>query len=176
MTTIAFIGFRGSGKTTLGKWLADERGIAFVDTDEVVLAYLGHETVTRAWEAVGEKGWREAEMHLIPELLKKGGVVSLGGGAPMIPLVAKAVARCEVVFNLTASDAVTSERLGSADDRPTLSAGNREARLSRLPDYALLGTCGIDTSSDIDACKLRILDFLEHGHQLPGGTYILPPD
>ncbi len=176
MTTIAFIGFRGSGKTTLGRWLAGERKVPFVDTDDVVLAHLGHETVLGAWEAVGEKGWREAEMHLIPGLLKNGGVVSLGGGAPMLPLVAKEVAQCEVVFNLTASEAATCERLGSVDDRPALTEDNREARLSRLPDYAMLGTCGVDTSGDIDDCKLRILDFLENGHQNPGGTYILPPE
>lgn len=174
MTTIAFIGFRGSGKTTLGKWLASERGVPFVDTDEEVLTSLGYETVRAAWDAVGEKGWREGEMHVIPDLLKNGGVVSLGGGAPTLPLVAKAIARCEVVFNLTASETVTNERLGTADDRPELLVGNREARLSRLPDYAILGTCGIDTSGDINECKQRILDFLKHGHQHPGGTYILP--
>ncbi len=172
MSTIAFIGYRGSGKSTLGKWLAEELGVPFVDTDDEVLTHLGYKTVTEAWEHVGEKGWREAELKLIPELLEQNVVVSLGGGAPMVPMVAKAVATCGVVFNLTTSEEVTAERLAVDGDRPVLFSEDLKMRLQRLPAYAMLGTCGIDTSGDIDKCKQRILDFLAHGHQFPPGKYV----
>ncbi len=167
MTTIAFIGFRGSGKTTLGRWLAKELGVPFVDTDEEVLKHLGFKTVSEAWEHVGETGWREAEFHVVPPLLEGEVVISLGGGAPMITAVKKALGATEVVFNLTASEDITSTRLASGSDRPELSAGNREARLERLPTYAMFGTCGIDTSYDLESTKSQILNFLNHGHQIP---------
>ena len=48
MSTFVFIGFRGSGKSTLGKWLADELDLPFVDTDEKVLGFLGFQTVMEA--------------------------------------------------------------------------------------------------------------------------------
>ena len=50
MSTIALIGYRGTGKSTLGKWLAEELGVVFVDTDEKVLEYLGLGSVMEAWD------------------------------------------------------------------------------------------------------------------------------
>ena len=167
MTTIAFIGFRGSGKSTLGRWLSQELGLPFIDTDDSVLSSLGYATVVEAWKHVGEKGWRDAELRLIPELLEQEAVVSIGGGAPMLPSVTAAIAGCDVVFNLTASKEVTAQRLSEGDDRPDLSADDEEMRLNRLPTYGTLGTCGIETSGPVDICKQHILDFLAHGHQFP---------
>jgi shikimate kinase len=167
MNTIAFIGFRGSGKTTLGKWLSEKLDLPFVDTDEKILSHLGYESVKEAWDEIGEEGWREAELRLIPDLLEQGGVVSLGGGAPMIPLVSKALANCSVVFNLTASEEDTLNRIEKGTDRPTLSEVDAEVRAQRLPAYAMIATCPVDTSGEISDCKDKILDFLANGHQLP---------
>jgi|TARA_B100001964_G_C14007319_1_gene497743 shikimate kinase len=166
MSTIAFIGFRGSGKSILGRWLANELDVPFIDTDDEVLTVLGYASVSEAWERIGERGWREAEMRVIPDLLEQEAVVSLGGGAPLLPNVAKAVAVCDVVFNLTASEKVTADRIASGSDRPALSADDTEMRLRRLPAYADLATCGIDTSGNIDLTKKCILDFLEGGRQI----------
>ena len=171
MSTIAFIGYRGSGKSTLGKWLAEELGLVFIDADDRVLALLGFDSVTQAWDQVGEKGWREAELHVIPALFQLEAVVALGGGAPMIPGVAKAIAGCKHVINLNSNAAVTQERIASGEDRPALAEGDAETRLDRLPTYAMLGTIGIDTSGDIGRCKEQILEYLEHGHRLPGSSY-----
>ncbi|MDP7005231.1 MAG: shikimate kinase [Phycisphaerales bacterium] len=163
MLTIAFIGFRGSGKSTLGKWLAEELGVQFVDTDDEILKHLECESVTQAWEKVGEKGWREAELLLIPELLNRNGVIALGGGAPMIPAVSKALSGVPVVFNLTADTESTQSRISEGSDRPKLSEGDLDIRLKRLGTYAMLGTFGIDTSGDISESKSKILHFLNHG-------------
>jgi shikimate kinase len=173
MSTIAFIGFRCSGKSTLGRWLSEELDVPFIDSDCEVLAFLGYSSVEDAWSVVGEEGWREAEMHVIPELFERDIVVSLGGGAPMIPLVAKAIATCEVVFNLTAREEVTSLRITAGNDRPALCCDDKEMRLNRLPTYAMLGTCGIDTSGDVESCKERILDFVANGHPNPPGGHVV---
>jgi len=167
MSTIAFIGFRGSGKSTLGRWLSEELEVPFVDSDERILAHLHHESVAEAWEQVDEDGWREAELHVIPPLLEQAGVVSLGGGAPTIPQIKHALGSVEVVFNLTANEGVTMERIEAGSDRPELSESDVQSRLNRLPLYAMLGTCGVDTSGDIEDSKAIILNFLKHGHQVP---------
>ncbi len=167
MATIVFIGFRGSGKTTLGRWLAEECNLPFVDTDEFVCKHLGFDSVTSAWDDVGEGGWREAELHVIPSLLEQDAVISLGGGAPMLEGIQHRLGSVTIVFNLTADEDVTLERIESGGDRPEMSQSDAQIRLERLPMYAMLGTCGINTSGDIEVCKAKILDFLEHGHRIP---------
>ena len=167
MSTIVFIGFRGSGKSTLGRWLADEFELPFIDTDMCVMEHLGFDSVTRAWEEVGEVGWREAELHVIPPLLEQDAVISLGGGAPMIPEIKHALGSVTVVFNLTANEIVTKQRIEAGSDRPELSESNTQTRLERLPVYAMLGTCGIDTSDDIEISKATILNYLKNGHEVP---------
>lgn len=167
MTTIVFIGFRGSGKSTLGRWLSNELELPFFDTDVRVMEHLGFDSVTRAWDEVGESRWREAELQVIPPLLEQEGVISLGGGAPMIPEIKHALGSVTVVFNLTANEFVTKQRIEAGSDRPALSESNTQTRLERLPVYAMLGTCGIDTSGDIEDSQATILKFLKSGHQVP---------
>jgi len=162
MSTIVLIGFRGSGKTTLGRWLADERGIAFLDTDQEVLKHLNYTSVRDAWDAVGEAGWREAEAEVIPPLLSKDAVIALGGGAPFVEVVKKAVMQARVVLNLTASPDATACRINSDDDRPPLSSAGLDIRMDRLQGYAELGTYGIDTSGNIEEAKSSILKFLNN--------------
>jgi len=162
MSTIVLIGFRGSGKTTLGRWLADERGIAFLDTDQEVLKHLNYTSVRDAWDAVGEAGWREAEAEVIPPLLSKDAVIALGGGAPFVKEIKKALMHVRVVLNLTANPDVTARRISSDDDRPPLSSADLDIRLDRLQGYAELGTYGIDTSGDIEETKSAILNYLNN--------------
>lgn len=164
MSTIVFIGFRASGKSLLGSWLAEELRMPFVDTDDVVLAHLGFDSVDNAWEQVGEEGWREAELLVIPPLFEQQSVIALGGGAPMIQAIQKAMGSVDTVFNLTANEKMTVLRMEAGEDRPALSNPDLDVRLERLPTYAMLGTCGIETSGDIDDIKAKILDHLNHGH------------
>jgi shikimate kinase len=162
MSTIVLIGFRGSGKTTLGHWLADERGVAFIDTDHEVLKHLKCTGVRDAWEAVGEAGWREAEGKIIPPLLTKDAVIALGGGAPFVKKVKAAVMQARIVLNLTASPEATAGRINADDDRPPLPSADLETRLQRLQGYAELETHGIDTSGDIEETKTAIRQYLSN--------------
>lgn len=162
MSTIALIGFRGSGKTTLGRWLAEERNMPFMDTDDEVLAFLQYPSVSEAWKAIGESSWRDAEAEVIPPLLSKEAVIALGGGAPFVEEVRKALMHVDLVFNLTANSESTSSRIEMGADRPPLSSGDLDIRLERLQGYAQLGTHGIDTSGDIEETKAAILDYLNN--------------
>ncbi len=78
--TIALIGYRGSGKTTIGKMLAERRMTTFVDLDSVVSASLGT-TITNYFSTHGEAAFRDQESESLAAVLTKPpGVLATGGG------------------------------------------------------------------------------------------------
>ena len=76
------IGYRGSGKSTVGKLLAQELGWQFVDTDERIVRTAGT-TIAEIFEAEGEVGFRDREEQAVAEVSQESSahVVALGGGA-----------------------------------------------------------------------------------------------
>src|SRR5688572_4238257 len=80
MSTI-LIGYRGSGKTTIGRRLADKLWQKFVDTDEMIVAKAGM-PVADIFEQQGVDRFRELEAEVIKEACKlQEHVIALGGGA-----------------------------------------------------------------------------------------------
>lgn len=77
--SIVLIGPMGSGKTTLGKRLATELKVEFVDTDKIVARH--HGAITRIFETKGEAHFRDLETKALAKALKNNGVVATGGGA-----------------------------------------------------------------------------------------------
>lgn len=81
---IILFGYRGCGKTTIGKMLAGQLWKTFVDTDVLVCRSFGGLSVKEIWEKQGEKAFREAEVRVTKEVLEKDEqVVALGGGTVM---------------------------------------------------------------------------------------------
>ena len=80
MSTI-LLGYRGCGKTTIGKRLADRLWQKFIDTDELVVAAAG-KTIREIFEQDGEARFRELESEAIQRALAMNDhVIALGGGA-----------------------------------------------------------------------------------------------
>ena len=78
---LILIGFRGTGKTTIGKMLAQRLGKEFVDADEYLEQKEG-KTIKDIFAEGGEKLFREIETHVIAELCRLDDrVVATGGGA-----------------------------------------------------------------------------------------------
>ncbi len=91
-TNIILIGYRGSGKTTIGKLLADQLWKKFVDVDDETRKRLGGRTIAAIWQELGEPAWREEEVKVTAELCaKKGMIIGLGGGTLMQPGAKQAV-------------------------------------------------------------------------------------
>jgi len=79
---IFLIGFMGSGKTTIGRRLAQMTGFDFVDTDLFIETQQGM-TVAEIFASQGESAFRELERNILIDLLKRDySVVSTGGGMP----------------------------------------------------------------------------------------------
>jgi shikimate kinase len=137
--TILLIGLRGSGKSTLGRMLADRLGIGFEDLDALTLRAMGFDTVAGAWEAAGEGAFRAVEVAALAGAIGRaattGGVIALGGGTPM-SLGAEAVIRDAgaMVVYLRGEPAILRARLsdGPGDDRPSLTGADPLAEIDRV--------------------------------------------
>jgi shikimate kinase len=79
--SIVLIGYRGSGKTTIGRRLADRLWWPFVDTDDLVVMAAG-KSIADIFEQHGEKRFRDLESEAVKEVAKlQEHVIALGGGA-----------------------------------------------------------------------------------------------
>ena len=77
---VALVGFMAAGKTSIGKHLARELGVAFIDTDDLLVAR--HGPISDLFARSGEVGFRAAEYEAVLEALAAPpGVIALGGGA-----------------------------------------------------------------------------------------------
>lgn len=78
------MGFMGAGKTTLGKALAKDLGISFIDLDQYIeCRYM--KSVSQIFATKGEQGFREIESRMLCEVGDFDDViVSCGGSTPLI--------------------------------------------------------------------------------------------
>jgi len=80
--SIVLIGYRGSGKSTIGKRLADQLWQSFVDTDELIVRKAEGRTIKEIFETEGEPRFRDLESEVVREVgLLQEHVIALGGGA-----------------------------------------------------------------------------------------------
>ncbi|MGZ5336626.1 MAG: bifunctional shikimate kinase/3-dehydroquinate synthase [Solirubrobacterales bacterium] len=77
---IVFTGFMAAGKTSAARAAAERLGVEALDADELIEAGLG-EPIAAFFEREGEAEFRRREEELVLELLGRGGVIALGGGA-----------------------------------------------------------------------------------------------
>lgn len=85
--SIYLIGMMGSGKSTLGKMLANTLKYAFFDTDQVIELAHSKQPVSEIFKEHGEEYFRKCETQILKELAPyKKLVVSTGGGAVTNPM------------------------------------------------------------------------------------------
>lgn len=78
---IVLVGMPGSGKSTIGKILARDLGMSFVDSDEEIVKKTG-KTIPQIFGEIGEIGFRKIESEVISEIAKLSHtVIATGGGA-----------------------------------------------------------------------------------------------
>ena len=82
MQKIFLIGYMGSGKTSVGKCLAQKIGLQFIDLD-FFIENRYRKTINEIFEEKGEPGFRELEHRSLLEIVNfENTVISTGGGAP----------------------------------------------------------------------------------------------
>lgn len=121
MTRIFLIGYMGAGKTTLGKALAKELNLPFIDLDWRIEGRF-HKTVGEVFTERGEEGFRELERQMLHEVAEiEDVIISTGGGTPcFFDNMDFMCSQGETVF-LDASHEVLFRRLKAAkQSRPLL--------------------------------------------------------
>lgn len=82
MTRILLIGFMAAGKTTLGKALARDLGLQFIDLDHYIESRY-HCTISQLFAERGEEAFRQIERNMLHEVAEfENVVISTGGGTP----------------------------------------------------------------------------------------------
>lgn len=113
------IGYKSSGKSTMGRKLANRMGLEFIDLDRVIEKREG-KTVPELYTELGDEGFRIKEWKALKEVVKTDNVVvALGGGAPChcdnMNLIEK---YGEVIYLRLDSDTLVSRLKSATTDRP----------------------------------------------------------
>ncbi|WP_020469095.1 shikimate kinase [Zavarzinella formosa] len=162
---IILIGYRASGKTTVGRKLAERLGRPFMDADEYLEAQAGR-TIREIFATEGEPGFRDRESAVLRELTGRGPMVLATGGGVVLReenrdriraagFVAWLTADADTLWDRLQTDPVTRER------RPNLAGGGLEEVTKMLtvrePLYRALANLEINVaelSPDVAADRI----------------------
>lgn len=146
---ITLTGFMGSGKTTVGKVLADFLGCPFMDLDDLVVKKAG-KSIPDIFAQDGEPAFRELEAQVLRKTVAKyaesAAVLALGGGAVLAPASAALLREKTVCIYLRATlDTLLARLAGETAGRPLADATLADRLASREPIYEETAHVIIDT-------------------------------
>ena len=138
-THLSLIGFMGSGKSTVGKKLAERLGRPFVDTDEEVEKMLGM-PVREVFDKLGEAAFREAEQDALSDTLRPNDpiVLATGGGTPCAEGAMEWMRRRSLVVALQPPLDVLLERLKQGQEHRPLIHDKHGQDLKRTVERMML--------------------------------------
>ena len=132
---IVLIGPPGAGKSSIGKALAKELNLNFIDSDSEI-EKISHKKISEIFVEDGEPAFRLLEVDVVRKVLADfDGVISLGGGAPINKEIQEVLGDADypVVF-IDVSIAQAATRIGFNKDRPLLLVNPRQQWISLMND------------------------------------------
>ena len=141
----------GSGKSTVGKYLAKELGISLIDTDRIIEEREGR-SISEIFLTDGEEGFRAIEKKVVLESLDvDDSIVALGGGSVLDSDVQARLTQCPEVIFLDVSISNAAPRVGFNKERPLLMGNPRQQWLQlmekRRSIYEALATRTVSTDN-----------------------------
>lgn len=132
---VSLVGLPGVGKSTVGRRLAKQLGLRFIDCDSVLERRIG-EPIASFFERFGEAAFRDAEQELLREIVEgsasEGAVIATGGGAVLREANRRLLRDRTTCVWLDARPEALLERLGRNNRRPLLRVADPRARLMEL--------------------------------------------
>ncbi len=167
MGNIILIGFMGVGKSEIGRMLASELTMNFLDTDLLIEKMEG-KTVSEIFKEKGEGYFRDLEEGVVKALQDYDNfVISTGGGMVLRPSNVEGLKKLGPLILLTSEPDVIAERLKSVEDRPLLEVPDKEAEIRKIldvrnPIYHSVADFEIDTSRvTINEAVERIIGYVQ---------------
>ena len=132
IVNLALIGFMGTGKTSVGRLVAEQLHFDYLDTDEMIQAGTGR-TITDIFKTEGEPAFRALEEKTVAELAgHTKTVIATGGGLPTNPKNLDGLKTHALVVCLWASPEKIWERVRNQSHRPLLHDPNPQAKIREL--------------------------------------------
>ena len=161
MERYVLIGLRGSGKTAIGRRMAEKLRIPLYDTDALIEAR-AKQSIPEIFSGFGEEVFRHMEREVIASLPDGAAVIATGGGAVMDPQNIQRLRRKAHIILLTADEETLHSRI-QGSGRPALTTLSdldeiRHLAGVRMPVYRGLADLCIDTGSlRADEAAARII-------------------
>ena len=167
-TSIALIGFMGTGKTVVGNMLAQEMGKQFVELDTLIENKVGM-SIPEIFRRDGEVRFRELEIDAVREVSpRKNVVIACGGGVVLNTINVERLRKENVIICLTASPSVILKRTAQdGHGRPLLNVADRLQEIKKLldlrhPFYTRAADIIVNTSRlKVDGVVAKILGKLK---------------
>ncbi|MCC5865762.1 MAG: shikimate kinase [Wenzhouxiangella sp.] len=132
MNRLFLIGPMGSGKTTVGRHLAERLGLSFLDLDQEIERRCGVD-VSVIFEIEGEAGFRQRESAALDDVSRRDGILlATGGGSILSEANRRMLRERGLVVWLKTSVEQQIRRLASDQRRPLLQTPDRRQRLEGL--------------------------------------------
>jgi shikimate kinase len=165
---IILCGFMATGKSSVGRLLAERAHYQYLDMDDLIENEAGM-TIPQIFSSRGEAAFRALESRMVERIATRTGcVVATGGGAIVNPQNLKNLKSCGVVISLTADIQTILRRVGEGDTRPMLQVENRLERIRQLmeqrePFYAqadiILDTSALNIDQVVDRLVEQLREF-----------------
>ena len=164
---VVLIGYRGTGKSTVGKLVAERLGRVLVSTD-VEIVKLAVQNIPEIVEQHGWEYFRDLETKICQDLAGRDGVViDTGGGAILRSQNVEGLKRTGKLFWLTAPVETIAKRIGADTQRPSLTGTKsfleeiQDVLRERTPKYQaaadyIIETCGKSAAQVADEILARL--------------------
>lgn len=179
---IVLTGYMASGKTTIGKALAEKLGYTFIDTDEEIVRREGR-TINDIFASEGEEGFRKIETEVLKSLTldactsenvtktdiynegytKTGLVISTGGGIVLRKQNMPMLKKLGTVIYLKADEETTFSRVKNDTSRPLLSSESEKELREKISNMLKERRGYYEITSDvkINTADMEIGDIIE---------------
>jgi shikimate kinase len=151
-TSVALIGFMGTGKTVVGKELAAKLGKRFIELDSLIEREAG-KSIREIFREDGEIAFRELEIEVTRAIAgTKDAVIACGGGLVLNKInIDRLRQECVIVYLTASASAILRRTMQDAGSRPLLAGSSRlqkirELSKSRQPYYRQAADIIINTS------------------------------
>jgi shikimate kinase len=147
--SVVLVGLMGAGKSRVGRQLATQLGLDFVDADAEIEAAAGC-TISEIFDRFGEAAFRDGERRVMRRLLDGPvRVLATGGGAFIDPATRAHVRERGISVWLRADLETLLARVARRNNRPLLANGDQRAKLTALikERYPIYGEADIVVDS-----------------------------